>query len=94
MKKLDELKTYLKKGHIYRRSDVEQWSKSPDRHFATLVKDGTLEKLSQGLYYYPKETVFGKAPPEETKLVREFLKDDRFLLTSPNTYNSLGVGTT
>jgi hypothetical protein len=27
-------------------------------------------------------------------LVRSFLKDDRFLLTSPNAYNSLGVGTT
>ncbi|MFC0512999.1 hypothetical protein ACFFGT_02270 [Mucilaginibacter angelicae] len=27
-------------------------------------------------------------------MVRSFLKDDRFLLTSPNLYNALGVGTT
>ena len=27
-------------------------------------------------------------------MIRSFLKDDRFLLTSPNAYNSLGVGTT
>jgi hypothetical protein len=59
-----------------------------------LVKDGTLQKLSQGLYHYPEKTVFGKTPPSEEKLVRGFLKDDRFLLTSPNAYNALGVGTT
>ena len=31
---------------------------------------------------------------EERKLVAAFLKDDRFLLTSSNAYNSLGLGTT
>jgi hypothetical protein len=40
------------------------------------------------------ETVFGKAPPEDTKLVASFLKEPHFLLASPNAYNSLGVGTT
>jgi hypothetical protein len=43
---------------------------------------------------YPKETVFGKAPAPDDKLVEAFLKDKRFLLASPNAYNSLGVGTT
>jgi len=38
--------------------------------------------------------VFGKAPPEDEKLVGTFLNDDRFLLASPNAYNALGVGTT
>jgi hypothetical protein len=94
MKKLDELKYQLKQGQVYRRIDMEHLSKSPDRHLAALVKEGTLQKLSPGLYYYPKETVFGKTPPEETKLVQGFLKDNRFLVTSPNAYNSLGVGTT
>jgi hypothetical protein len=94
MKKLDELRDQLKQGQLYRRADMEHLSKSPDRHLAALVKEGTLQKLSPGLYYYPKETVFGKTPPEETKLVQHFLKDDRFLVTSPNAYNSLGVGTT
>ena len=47
-----------------------------------------------GFMLYPKETVFGKAPAEDDKLVGTFLKDDRFLLASPNAYNSLGVGTT
>jgi hypothetical protein len=59
-----------------------------------LVQEGTLQKLSQGLYYFPKESVFGKIPPDENILVQSFLKDNRFLLTSANAYNSLGVGTT
>lgn len=94
MTKLNELKKHLKRGEVYRRTDLTQWSKSVDRHLDVLLVDGTLEKLSQGLYYYPKETAFGKTPPEEEALVRSFLKDDRFLLTSPNAYNSLGLGIT
>src|SRR2546428_10973637 len=94
MAKLDEFKKHLKRGNVYRRDELAQWSKSVDRHLGALVNDGTLEKLSQGVYYYPKESVFGQTPPEEEVLVRKFLKDDRFLLTSPNAYNSLGVGTT
>lgn len=56
--------------------------------------EGILTKLSGGLYYSPKKTTFGAAPAEDLALVRAFLKDDRFLLTSPNLYNLLGLGTT
>jgi hypothetical protein len=71
-----------------------RWSKAIDRHLKELLKEGILVKLSGGLFYCPKKTVFGIAPAEERKLVAAFLKDDRFLLTSSNTYNSLGLGTT
>lgn len=94
MSQLNHLKKQLTRGEVYRRNDLINWTKSVDRHLEELVEDGTLQKLSQGLYYYPKETVFGTTPPDENVLVRSFLKDDRFLLTSPNAYNSLGVGTT
>jgi len=94
MKKLLELKDRLKPGEVYRREDLAQWSRAVDRHMDELVKDGVLRKLSHGLYYMPESTVFGEVPPEESKLVSAFLKDHRFLLTSPNAYNSLGVGTT
>jgi len=94
MAQLDQLKKHLRKGDIYRRSELANWSKSVDRHIGELLKEGTLEQLSAGLYYVPRQTVFGKTPPDEKKLVSSFLKDDRFLLTSPNAYNSLGVGTT
>lgn len=94
MNKLQELKKHLKRGKVYRRADLSKWSKSVDRHLDELVQEGTLQKLSQGLYYYPEVTVFGETPPEEDVLVRSFLKDKRFLVTSLNAYNSLGVGTT
>lgn len=94
MNKLQELKQHLKRGKVYRRADLSKWSKSVDRHLDELVQEGTLQKLSQGLYYYPEVTVFGETPPEEEVLVRSFLKDKRFLVTSLNAYNTLGVGTT
>jgi len=94
MTKLQELKKHLRPGHVYRRGDLTQWSSAVDRHLRQLVEEGTLTKLAGGLYAYPKQTVFGKAPAEDDKLVATFLKDHRFLLASPNAYNSLGVGTT
>jgi hypothetical protein len=94
MTKLDALKKHLRPGQVYRREDLARWSNAVDRHLRQLVKDGTLTKLSGGVYAYPKETVFGKAPADDRTLVKAFLKDDRFLLASPNAYNRLGVGTT
>src|SRR5712692_7595080 len=94
MTKLLELKKHLRPGQVYRREDLAQWSNAVDRHLKQFLNDGTFTKLAGGLYLYPKETVFGKAPAEDDKLVGTFLKDHRFLLASPNAYNSLGVGTT
>ena len=39
-------------------------------------------------------SVFGQVPPDDIELVKSFLKEDDFLLTSLNAYNALGVGTT
>jgi hypothetical protein len=46
MEQLDLLKRKLIPGAVYRRADLQQWSKSVDRHLQELVKEGTLEKLS------------------------------------------------
>lgn len=94
MNRLEVLKSRLKQGRVYRREDMIEWSNAIDRHLEKLVEESVLEKLAQGLYYIPKISAFGKVPPDEDVLVRGFLKDDRFLLVSPNSYNSLGVGTT
>jgi len=94
MTKLDEFRKQLKPGRAYRREELARWSTSVDRHLKQLVERGVLKKLSGGLYAYPKETAFGPAPASDKDVVRAFLRDDRFLLASPNAYNSLGVGTT
>ncbi|MGL6161084.1 hypothetical protein [Microbulbifer sp.] len=94
MNRLEQLKRHLRPDRVYRRADLALWSKSVDRHARELVDQGVLQKLRNGLYYYPKVSAFGRVPPDETELVRTFLKEDDFLLTSPNAYNALGVGTT
>jgi hypothetical protein len=94
MKKVDELKAKLQPGQVYHRKGLARWSKAIDRHLKALLADGVLIKLSQGLYYCPKQTAFGDAPPEEKTLIKAFLNDDRFLITSPNVYNGLGIGAT
>ena len=94
MKSLEQVKAHLRPGQVYRRSYFAELSKSPDRHLAQLMAEGTLTKIRQGLYLCPKRTRFGELPTKPAKLVKTFLKDDNFLLTSPNDYNTLGLGTT
>lgn len=94
MNRVVELKQQLKPGKVYRREDLSKYSNAVDRHLAQLVTEGVLDKIAQGMYYYPKQTVFGPVPPDDEVLVRSFLKDDRFLLMSPNSYNALHLGTT
>lgn len=92
MSALNALKKHLRPGQVYRRGDLARFSNAVDRHLQRLVKDGALQKLAGGLYYCPRQTSFGEVPPDDEKLVRAFLKDDHFYITSLNAYNSLGVG--
>ncbi len=94
MSSLEQVKSNLEPGVVYRRADLVRWSNAVDRHLEQLQNSGSLKKLSGGLYYCPKKTTFGNAPPSEHTLVEAFLKDSRFLMFAPSAYNSLGVGTT
>jgi hypothetical protein len=94
MNKLEEMRRHMQPGRVYRREDLARWSAAVYRHLKELVVAGDLVKLSVGLYFCPKQTAFGHAPADDKELIRAFLKDNRFLLTSPNAYNALGVGTT
>ena len=94
MSALGNLKMRMKPGQVYRRADLARWSHSVDRHLKQLVDEGTLKKVSPGVYSYPRNASFGRVPPEDKKLVQAFLKSDDFLLFSPNEYNVLGLGTT
>lgn len=94
MSALNELRRHLRPCQVYRRADLAQWSNAVDRHLKQLVKEGALQKVYHGVYACFKKTSFGKAAPEDCKLIEAFLKTDNFLLLSPNIYNVLGVGTT
>ena len=84
----------LKAGHVYRREDLARLSNAVDRHLRELVSVGKLQKLAQGLYHVPKQSRFGLLPPADDDVVRGFLRDKDFLVFSPSSYNSVGLGTT
>lgn len=90
---VDQVAGMLHAGKVYRREDLAQVSNAVDRHLRALVSGGTLKRLAQGLYYAPKTSVFGMLPPDDHELVATFLRDDDFLVFSPSSYNTLGLGT-
>ena len=83
----------LHAGKVYRREDLALVSNAVDRHLRELVSGGALKRLAQGLYYAPKKSAFGVLPPDDQELVATFLRDKDFLVFSPSSYNTLGLGT-
>ena len=94
MENLQRLKNQMRKGSVYRRQDLLGLTSDVDRDLKKLCEAGDVRKLSGGLYYRPVKNAFGQAPPNDKDVVRAFLKTDRFLLTSFNHYNQLGLGLT
>lgn len=92
--KATPLAQHLRAGKVYRREDLVPYSTSVDRELQQLVAAGRLTKAAQGLYYAPRKSVFGDAPPAEEFLLAAFLKDKEFLSFNPSVYNSLRLGTT
>lgn len=88
------LASELRAGRVYRREDLAPASNAVDRDLRALVDGGKLKKLAQGLYYAPKNSAFGAAPPDDRALMAAFLRDQDFLIFSPSAYNTLGLGTT
>lgn len=84
----------MKAGKVYRRKDLESYSRSIDRDLASLTESGQVRKLASGLYSKPSVSRFGPLPPKDQEVVRAFLKDNPFLLVSFNNYNTLGLGLT
>ena len=92
--KATPLAQHLRAGKVYRREDLVPYSTSVDRELQQLVAAGRLTKAAQGLYYAPRKSVFGDAPPPEEDMLAAFLKDKNFLSFNPSVYNSLRLGTT
>jgi hypothetical protein len=84
----------LRAGSVYRREDLVADSTAVDRDLKQLQDAGRLQKLSQGLYYVPRQSAYGPVPPKDKDLVAAFLRDNDFLILSPASYNTLGLGTT
>jgi hypothetical protein len=59
-----------------------------------LVAQGRLKPLAQGLYAAPRPTRFGEAPPKAEAILDALLDHTPFVLTGPEYWNALGLGST
>lgn len=84
----------LRRGRVYRTRDLARWSTNPTRLAKRLVDNGTLERLAHGLYSRPGRSRFGPVPPSDEELLRSFLGGSPFVVTGPERWNALGLGST
>ena len=90
----EQLKESMKPGRVYRRRELNHLSNNLTRDLDKLVESKELVRAAPGLYYRPQMGKFGPRPAAVEELVRAFLNDDDFLLTSLSDYNQLGLGLT
>jgi hypothetical protein len=84
----------LESGRVYRTHDLAQWSANAPRLARRLVKEGALVPLARGLFAHPKPSRFGAVPSRDDELLRAFLDNTAFVVTGPEKWNSLGLGST
>ena len=84
----------LRAGRVYRTGDLARWSHSPARLAQRLVREGSLQRISRGLYYAPVASRFGPAPAPDEVLLRAVLGGHPFLISGPPRWNALGLGST
>lgn len=61
-----------------------------------LIKKGTIKRISTGIFYKPKKSVFGEMKPSETELIRLYLFDKGYRIayvTGSSLYNKMGLTT-
>ncbi len=89
----------IENGKIIRYKDL---GLEPDEYFAgskvmeRLLKKGKLERISPGVFFKPKMTVFGKLGPDESEILKLYLFEDNErvgYLTGPGLYNSMALTT-
>jgi hypothetical protein len=83
----------LTPGRVYRTRDFARWTSNPPRFARRLAQEGRLKPLAHGLFASPKQGRFGVVPPTDEAVMRAFLDGAPFVLTGPERWNALGLGT-
>ncbi len=60
---------------------------------ATLYARGTLRRYGHGLYYAPKKTLIGEAPPAPVEIATKLARGERIVMAGLSAYNYLGLST-
>ena len=81
-------------GRVYRTHELSRWGRNPSRLARRLEREGKLYLLAHGLFVCPRRGKFGVVPPDDNELLRAFLEGTPFVMTGPERWNELGLGTT
>ena len=84
----------LRAGRVYRTEDFRSRSSNPPRFAKRLAHEGALRRVARGLYCKPTLSRFGEVPPDDDALLRAFLRHTPFVVTGPERWNALGLGST
>lgn len=84
----------LETGRVYRTRDLARWSANAPRLAKRLVAEGLLQPVAHGLFVHPRKGRFGHVPPDDAEVLRAFLDGGPFVVTGPERWNALGLGST
>lgn len=84
----------LEPGRVYRTQHFARWDSNPTRLVNRLVRQGHLSRLRQGLYHCPIRSRFGEVPPDDDAVLQAFLDGTPYVVTGPERWNALQLGTT
>lgn len=79
----------LEQGKVYRRDELGGVAL-----LRSMLDGGELMSVGSGLYACPKASRFGNVPPTESALISALLRGEPFVVTGPEKWNALGLGTT
>lgn len=99
-KKIKEKIEMLKPGNTftYKQLDLqpEEYS-AGTKAIERLIKDGVIKRISTGIFYIPKKSIFGELKPSDEELIKPYLfnkNGERIAyITGTSFYNSIGLTT-
>jgi hypothetical protein len=92
LQQIPEGTTFRYGGLSIEASEYPAASKTIER----LITKGTLQRAAKGVFYKPKQTVFGALKPNDNELLKQYLfKDGRRVayITGASLYNEMGLTT-
>ncbi len=98
-KKIEEKISKIEKGNTFTYKDLtikkEEYS-ATSKAIERLIKKGIIKRISTGVFYKPKQTVFGELKPDEEKIITPYLfKNGKRIayITGLLLYNNMGLTT-
>ena len=98
-KKIEKMLDSLESGIIFTYSDLkikkDEYS-AASKSIERLVKKGIIKRISTGVFYKPKQTIFGELMPDEEKIIKPYLfRNGKRIayITGLLLYNKMGLTT-